>query len=353
MNSESSSAVDYDVIVVGGGPGGTAAAIACCQAQLRVALLEQCPFPRDHPGETLHPGVEPLLKQLGVWTAVEQAGFLQHAGIFIDWGEKQGFEPFGADAAGIWWGFQAWRAEFDAILLAQARHLGVTIFQPCRALSPIRDAANRVGGVVTRDGQLRSRFVIDATGYAGWLAHHLSLTTQKLTPPLRVGYGYVRGEYPARDEYPSISARPDGWLWTAKVRPQLYQWTRLEFESLPNKISAKPDVFQHLTACPPGGVVDVTWRWVQELAGLGYFMVGDAATVLDPAASHGVLKALMTGIMSAHLIVQAMTGAASEASCAAEYRAWVQDWFYHDVAQLKANYQKLSHPPPWAFIQTP
>jgi flavin-dependent dehydrogenase len=93
--------------------------------------------------------------------------------------------------------------------------------------------------------------------------------------------------------------------------------------------------------------VDVTWRWVQELAGLGYFMVGDAATVLDPAASHGVLKALMTGIMSAHLIVQAMTGAASEASCAAEYRAWVQNWFYHDVAQLKANYQKLSYPPSW------
>jgi flavin-dependent dehydrogenase len=48
---------------------------------------------------------------------------------------------------------------------------------------------------------------------------------------------------------------------------------------------------------------DVTWRIISPAAGPGFFLVGDAVAVLDPASSHGVLKALMTGMMAAHLIL--------------------------------------------------
>src|SRR5262249_51602234 len=63
--------IDTDVAVIGGGPGGSAAAITCAARGWRVHLFERATFAGadfagDRPGETLHPGVEPVLAQLGV-----------------------------------------------------------------------------------------------------------------------------------------------------------------------------------------------------------------------------------------------------------------------------------------------
>ena len=88
---------DADVAIVGGGPAGAAAALWCARQGLRVVLLERERFPRHRPGETLHPGVEPLFAQLGVAEAVLGAGFTRHLGTWVSWSGPRRFEPFGAD----------------------------------------------------------------------------------------------------------------------------------------------------------------------------------------------------------------------------------------------------------------
>jgi flavin-dependent dehydrogenase len=340
-----------DVVIIGGGPGGTAAAIACAQAGLRVALLEQARFPRDRPGETLHPGVEPILKQLGAWDAVQGAGFLRHRGHYVEWFEERRFESFGADESGDWLGFQAWRADFDAILLNQARLAGVQVMHPCRALRP-SVVSGRVTGVETAQGVLNAKFIIDATGSARWLARHLPLESTCLTPKLVAHYGYVSGECPARDECPLIVADPNGWTWTARVRLNVYQWTRLTLTETAIAKDWLPAEFAGMASISSIKSADVTWRTVQAAAGPGYFIVGDAAAVLDPASSHGVLKALMSGMMAAHLIVksidldvqpimeegQALNTHNTEASCVETYRQWLESWFLHDAGQLRKLY---------------
>jgi len=65
------------------------------------------------------------------------------------------------------------------------------------------------------------------------------------------------------------------------------------------------------------------------VGGQGYFVVGDAAAVLDPSSSHGVLKALMSGMMAAHLIGRIYAGAEEERARAA-YQSWGSGWFDHD-----------------------
>src|SRR5689334_18677080 len=104
---------DYDVVIIGAGPAGSSAAIQCLKAGLSVLIIEHSGFPRDRPGETLHPGVESLLNQLGVHEAVHKAGFLRHEGHWVCWNSSLRYVPFGRDKSGSWLGYQAWRSEFD------------------------------------------------------------------------------------------------------------------------------------------------------------------------------------------------------------------------------------------------
>jgi flavin-dependent dehydrogenase len=329
--------MDYDAIVVGGGPGGSAAAIACAQANLRVLLLEKLPFPRDRPGETLHPGIEPLLKQLGVIDLVLSAGFLRHRGHWVNWDNGLKFIPFGQDNRGKWQGFQAWRAEFDQILLNQANALGVETLQPCFAYRPIV-YNNRVTGIETSQGMFNASFVIDAAGSHHWLAKQLGLKVETYSSSLIAHYGYAQGQCPIRDDAPAIIADLKGWTWTAKIGPELYQWTRLNFKNERVDRNWMPEEFSSLKPMGKKRVADATWRMADRPAGLGYFLVGDAAAVLDPASSHGVLKAIMSGMMAAHLIVQSLKLTVLEPRMIQTYCDWVRDWFQHDVEKLKQFY---------------
>jgi flavin-dependent dehydrogenase len=341
-------------IVLGGGPAGCAAAILCAQRGLPVALVERARFPRHRPGESLHPGIEPLLEQLGLADAVRAAGFLRHAGIRVRWAGAQRFEPFGADEQGPWLGFQAWRADFDAIMLEHARAVGVRVHQPCRALQPLLDGS-RVVGIATTDGPLHAPVIVDAAGGSHWLARKLRTRVQAYSPRLIARYGYAAGERPALDAAPAITADRAGWTWIARVRPHLYHWTRL---SLQPEAAAGwpadwlPEEFRGLESQGKTRGADVTWRMVIDPAGPGYFLVGDAAAVLDPASSHGVLKAIMSGMMAGHLIAQTLTGACSEQRAALEYSRWLADSFHTDVRRLKQLYGSLPHPPAWSRSST-
>ncbi|MBD2439599.1 NAD(P)/FAD-dependent oxidoreductase [Nostoc sp. FACHB-110] len=336
-----------DVLVVGGGPAGCASAITCAQLGLKVVLIESRPFPRTHPGETLHPGVEPLLKQLGVLEQVLEAGFLRHTGNWVQWSGAREFVRFGADDSGVWLGFQAWRADFDAILLHQAKAIGVKVLQPCYASHLLMDGC-RVIGVETSLGTFRAAKIIDAAGSNHWLAQKLGLEIRYHSPRLIAYYGYVAGECSARDIAPAIVADSCGWTWTAKVRPQLYQWTRLSLGKQKIPQDWLPNEFVGLKIAQKMRASDVSWRIVRQSAGNGYFIVGDAAMTLDPTSSHGVLKAIMSGIWVGHSIASEFLGNLTERQAIEQYCLWIHNWFQHDVKNLTQLYSQSGVP----FVDT-
>jgi flavin-dependent dehydrogenase len=331
------SSFPFDILILGGGPAGAAAAITAAQRGPHIAILEREVFPRHRPGETLHPGVEPLLRRLGVWDEVERLGFLRHAGTRVAWGEEPRFVPFGADDGGRWLGIQAWRADFDAALLKRARGLGVEILQPCGARRAILDGG-RVVGVETTRGALRAEIVVDAAGGRHWLARELELPIRFESPPLIACYGYREGHAPEICDAPAIVADESGWTWMARVRGKLYQWTRLTVSENNLADDRPPAEFSGMRPIGPTRGADVTWRIVPDAAGPGYFAAGDAAAVLDPASSHGVLKALMSGIMTGHLAAAVLAGQADERAAAGEYCRWLTDWFERDLRRLREYY---------------
>jgi flavin-dependent dehydrogenase len=337
---------DADVVIVGGGPAGSTSALWCARQGLRVVLVERERFPRHRPGETLPPGVEPLFAQLGVTDAILTAGFTRHLGTWVTWSGPRRFDPFGRDSGGSWYGFQAPRAQLDRILLDAVRGPNAVVRQPSRALHPLRDRGTVIG-VATSDGPLFARWVIDASGGAHWLARRLGIPLQFASPRLIARYGYVTGDCPERDEAPEIAADETGWSWSACIAPGLYHWTRLSLSEHDPLRDRPPRAFAHLTPVSRTRGANVSWRIVSQPAGPGYVCVGDAAAVLDPASSHGVLKGLMSGMMAAHVIAQVESGTATHAVAIEAYSVWLREWFRADTRELRRMYQALPHPPPW------
>ncbi|MEL6815602.1 MAG: hypothetical protein AAFP03_12400, partial [Cyanobacteria bacterium J06598_3] len=88
---------------------------------------------------------------------------------------------------------------------------------------------------------------------------------------------------------------------------------------------------------------DVTWQIRDRLSSPGWFLLGDAAAVLDPAASHGVLRSLMSGMQAASVITACERGEISETLAARSYSQWLRTWFESDVKRLRELYQQTAH----------
>ncbi len=337
----------FDLVVIGAGPAGTSAAITAAQCGLRVALIERSKFPRHKVGETLHPGVEPLLRQLGVWDEVCKQEFIRHDSVAFHHQGQTTVSPYGHDLKGPWLGLQAWREDFDDLLMRKCQQMGVCLWQPCSVSEAIiSDGA--VIGVETNRGTILAETVIDASGSRRWLARQLNLAAPAESHPLVAKFGYAVGKIPPTFIEPQFSVVPDGWLWIARVRPDTCQWTRLSGLENPRTSTTHESQWPnelHGLAIQGGrlGVrsADVTWRCVTRSAGNGYFLCGDASSVLDPSASHGVLKALMSGIYAASLAGQIKKCVNSMDACAAEYSRWVNSLFHHDIIELKKRYSDL------------
>jgi flavin-dependent dehydrogenase len=332
--------VDTDVVIVGAGPAGSSAAIACASRGLRVTLFERSRFAADRPGETLHPGIEPLLSQLGVAERLREFAVPRHRGIWIEWGGPPRFEPFGQDHRGPWCGFQVRRNILDRLLVARAGEIGVEVRQP-EAVVDVMCENGECHGVVTEETRVTTRMVIDASGISRWLDRQIDLGSSRHSPKLLVRYGYVEGCCPARDDAPALVGDGSGWTWTAKVWRDTYQWTRLAFDG---REPAGGWIPEELSALRPYGRVrgaDVTWRLATRTAGAGWLVVGDAAAVLDPTSSHGVLKAIISGVTAGHLVAAVLNGKAPPDRAADAYHEWLSRWFAADASRLAQFYRLL------------
>jgi flavin-dependent dehydrogenase len=335
----------YDVIVIGAGPAGCSAAISCARHGLKVAIVERLLFPRHRPGETLHPGMELLLQQLGVFEKVLEASVIRPRGSWIKWERERHFVPFGEDTTGAWMGFQIPRSTLDSILLERAAASGVHILHPCHAKKVLLKN-NRVVGIQTPAEQLFCRQLVDASGPHAWLARQLGLTARRYSPPLTALYGYKRGD--VEESALGIFTDRLGWYWTAHIGPQLYHWTRLYFlHDQVSRATAVPASLFELACTGKIQGADVTWRALDQSAGSGYFVVGDAANVLDPGTSHGVLKALMSGMMAARCIIDESAAPTNEHAISMHYNQWVKAWFESDVQKMRELYRRHPFPPHW------
>ena len=334
----------YDVIIVGGGPAGTAAAITAVNAGLAVLLLERNRHPVRRPGETLHAGAEALFERLGIGEEVRSSSFRRFNGCHIETKTRSEFQELGNDRSGAWRGFQVQRDKLDGLLLDRARRQGVVIIAGVSAQSIIRDETGRIIGLVAGDERYACNWLVDASGYASWLRRQLSIPCERLSPTLIAQYGYSIGQPEDCDGNPRFLVEENGWSWIAPVSNETCAWVRLSTKSAQTRDKTPP---AQLTACPRAGnarAADVSWRLLKSVSGPGYFIVGDASCIIDPASSHGVLKAMMTGMMAAHCIEKITKDNNTETTTTLGFHRWLQDAFKADAIKLLDLYNRIGVP---------
>lgn len=321
------------VAIAGAGPAGTAAAITLASCGIPAIIVERHLFPRYRPGETLHPGVEPVFQQLGVAHSVNSAGFIRHHGVWIESPAGNRFRPFGRG----WSGYQAPGSVLDLILLNRAIELGVQALQPCSVRDVIVDGG-RVSGLRTTTDDLRCSFVIDATGRSRFLARTLKLAVRRHSRPMIAQCGYRTGDCAAIGRDPRLNIAQDQWVWSARIGPDTYHWCRVGSAKDPLKSGFVPSSLRNLRVARADRAFDVTWLSVPACAGPGYFIAGDAAASLDPAFGNGVLQALMSGIAAARMAAVAIESRSVADAAGEAYRNWAKHSYLRSARGLSSTF---------------
>ena len=167
-----------DVVVVGGGPAGSAAAIFLRQRGHDVLLVDEALFPRDKIcGEGVSPEAWRLLSAMGADAGVRALSPHPVRGMELTSPDGTSFRGLYRGARDA--GFAVRRLAFDACLLQAARRAGVEVREGVRAVALLRNGSGAVTGIRTDDGTgdhaIAARLVIGADGRRSVVGRQLGL----------------------------------------------------------------------------------------------------------------------------------------------------------------------------------
>ena len=152
---------NWDAIIIGGGPSGSAASTILAEYGHRVLVLEREKFPRYHIGESLIPFTYQPLQRLGMIPKMKSSAFVKkYSVVFISRNGKASepfyfFSRYDRDSVAQTW--QVLRSEFDQMLMEHAREKGAIVHEEVTVTALLRED-DRIAGVraQSKDGSIRN-----------------------------------------------------------------------------------------------------------------------------------------------------------------------------------------------------
>ena len=316
------------VVVIGGGPAGSAAATRLAQQGCKVILLEKEIFPRFHIGESLLPNCNSFLKTLGVWEKMQQQNFvIKRGGQFMSPNKSHFVSNIFSEGMvkGMDMTFQVERAEFDKILLDHAQESGVEVYQGTAVtqLAKQNDHWLITANHNQQQINIRCDWLIDASGRKCIVGRHLKMQREALPIPGRLAvynhFTNIPRETSERGGDTLVIRLRDAWVWVIPLRDnitsvgvviqsgdsQLRQQSLQElFWSKIRESSVLQELMQHANTDSEFKTdSDYSYAY-QDYTSDNAILVGDAASFIDPVFSSGVCLALESGILAAETLTQ-------------------------------------------------
>ncbi len=337
--------MNYDAIIVGGGPTGSTAAAILAMKHRRVLVLEKEKFPRYHVGESLIPYCYFTLERLGLIERMKASHFPKKYSVQFVTPTGKLSQPFYFTQHRDHPAMQTWqvvRSEFDEMLLDNARSKGAEVREEMTVKEAIRENGAVVGVRGTdkagKPFEFRAPVTIDASGRDGFAQVPNGWRVRDLMLNKIAIWTYFQGAKrdPGMDEGATTVAyvAEKGWFWyipwpndmvsvgIVAESSYLYRDSRDLAEIFCREVGNNVWIKEHLApgkvAAPYRVTAEFSYR-ARHCAENGLVLAGDAFAFLDPVFSSGVFLALKSGEMAGDAVDAALTTGDYSAEQFSEY----------------------------------
>lgn len=307
--------LDCDVLIIGAGPAGTIASRFLTLKGMSVILIDNNKGAKLKVGESLPGAVKPMLDYLGLEKWLNNSEPIINYGNISSWGNGSAHEvDFINDPYGLGWHID--RYAFDSNLLYAAIESGAQYIQGLFNKIEVNESGVKA---TVDDYNIEASWIIDASGRVRSVTQKLGITAWKEQLMLSL-HAWFKDEEP--DTRSVIESVPYGWWYSAGlpddrriISVQLLPKDARELfhnrNSFIYELTKTKYVYskcRNITSCI-GGVnkVDASASCLNEVTGVRWIAVGDAAMSLDPLSAQGIYNSIYTGLRGAEAVFRKLS----------------------------------------------